>query len=154
MHLLLQAALLNSYCRLLPIEYVKSCFVRTSVPKFELWTDWCSWQLSMVNHQAGNKGSKDTNATLLFHWFIHMLPLIWSSDKQACRAAAFLLSLLTFLDVRTHNILCGAPVPKHGDNWGDNPTDGDGGAIATVWSSTMWKHIQSRPHIFESVSNI
>lgn len=27
--------------------------------KFELWTEWRLWQTSTVNHQEGNKGSKD-----------------------------------------------------------------------------------------------
>ena len=45
----------------------KSCFVGTCVLKFELWTDGCSWQPSMVNHQTGNTGSKDNVLMQLFY---------------------------------------------------------------------------------------
>lgn len=53
--------------------------------KLELWTDWCSWQPSMVNHQAGNKGSKDTvlmQLCLLFHGFICMTWSFWLLDLK------------------------------------------------------------------------
>lgn len=39
--------------------YQVSCFPPERLLKFELWTEWRSWQTSTVNHQEGNKGSKD-----------------------------------------------------------------------------------------------
>lgn len=79
--------LCGSTVRLLPIDYIKSCLVRRSELKFELWTDWRSWQPSMVNHQAGNKGSKDTVLMRLFYSDVSfMSPLICSSQTglQRC----------------------------------------------------------------------
>lgn len=90
-HLRLQAVWLNG----LPIDYIKICFVRTTVLKFELWTDWCSWQSSMVNHQEGNKGSKDT--VLMQSFYSNdssTLPLVWSLNQQAYSLLAFFITFL------------------------------------------------------------
>lgn len=74
----------------LPSEYVKGCSVRVLVLKFELWTDWCSWQLSMVNHQ-GVKGHC-LNATLSLIPLLH-LHINKNQAKKTSRCA-----LVLFLD--------------------------------------------------------
>lgn len=88
----------------LTMDCIKSCFVRTSVLKFELWTEWCSWQSSMVNHQEGNKGSKDTalmQSCYSNDSFTFTTDLVLQPNWPIGRAAASLLSLLLFQRTKT-----------------------------------------------------
>lgn len=94
----------NMWLNGLTIDCIKSCFVRTSVLKFELWTEWCSWQSSMVNHQEGNKGSKDTALMQSCFILIHShftTDLVFQPNWPIGRAAASLLSLLLFQQTKT-----------------------------------------------------
>lgn len=70
-----------------PIDYTKICPVTTTVVKFELWTD--RWQTSMVNHQEGSKGSKDTVLVQSLYSNDSFTCYHWQTGLQGCRFLSF-----------------------------------------------------------------
>lgn len=55
--------------------------------KFELWTDWCSWQTSMVNHLEGNKGSKGNAAQPSDDDDVTLADLLFKHPAAGCRVS-------------------------------------------------------------------